>query len=258
MGPGTGRARPRLIHSRLTQPAVVALLLHGGSEESTAPVRASGPAAWVLVPLARRLERWSRGRVASYRLINAVRGWNEPVRSPVADAQWALTRVRQAHPGVPVVVIGHSMGGRTALQVVADRDTPAPGRSAPTDGPDTAPAPVDAPVTGAASVYPLPDDPAADVVGVVALAPWLADAFTGRSLARAPLYVVHGRQDTVTDPDASRALVREVVAAGGRATWQGVVGWHSLQWRASRWQRPVVEFVERVALAAAGDDPVEP
>ncbi|MFT4261972.1 MAG: alpha/beta hydrolase, partial [Nocardioides sp.] len=45
-----------------------------------------------------------------------VRGWNvgvEALPSPVPDARWALDRIR-AELGVPVALLGHSMGGRTA------------------------------------------------------------------------------------------------------------------------------------------------
>jgi dienelactone hydrolase len=111
----------------------VVLVLHGGQERSEDPVlrRQASFLRMVLVSIAVR-----RRDVAVCLLRYQVRGWNarpgqDP--APVRDARWALEQLRTAHPGVPVVLVGHSMGGRTANYVS--------------------------------------DEP--DVAGVVALAPWL-------------------------------------------------------------------------------------
>ncbi len=48
------------------------------------------------------------------------RGWNGSAASPVADARAALDAVRRTHGQVPVVLLGHSMGARTAVRVAAD------------------------------------------------------------------------------------------------------------------------------------------
>ena len=55
--------------------------------------------------------------VAVWLLCYRYRGWNRPDLDPVADARWALAEIRRAHPGVPVALVGHSMGGRVALRV---------------------------------------------------------------------------------------------------------------------------------------------
>ena len=55
--------------------------------------------------------------VAVWRLHYRFRGWNAPEASPVADARWALEEVQRRHGGVPVVLLGHSMGGRVAVNV---------------------------------------------------------------------------------------------------------------------------------------------
>jgi pimeloyl-ACP methyl ester carboxylesterase len=41
--------------------------------------------------------------------------------SPAQDAHWALEEVRRVHGDVPVVLLGHSMGGRAAVHVLGDR-----------------------------------------------------------------------------------------------------------------------------------------
>ena len=49
-------------------------------------------------------------------------GWNGARQDPVQDARWALDRIRHELPGVPVVVVGHSMGGRVALALSGEPD----------------------------------------------------------------------------------------------------------------------------------------
>lgn len=100
----------------------VVLVLHGGQERSEDPVqwRQASYLRMVLVSMAVR-----RRDVAVWLLRYQVRGWNarpgqEP--APVRDARWALEQVRTAHPGVPVVLVGHSMGGRTANYVADEPD----------------------------------------------------------------------------------------------------------------------------------------
>src|SRR6476660_972596 len=59
--------------------------------------------------------------MAVARLRFRVRGWNADAM-PVEDARWALDQVRTAYPGVPVALVGHSLGGRVALSVGDDPD----------------------------------------------------------------------------------------------------------------------------------------
>ena len=54
------------------------------------------------------------------RLKNRVRGWNGSRQDPVHDARWALDRIRRVLPGCPVVLVGHSMGGRVALHLSSE------------------------------------------------------------------------------------------------------------------------------------------
>ena len=44
-----------------------------------------------------------------------VRGWNGAQRSPVADVEQALDELAARFPGVPIALVGHSMGGRAAM-----------------------------------------------------------------------------------------------------------------------------------------------
>lgn len=147
----------------------VALVLHGGRSHSFEPVQARhlGPAR--MVPFARHLHRAGRKLgLEVWVLRNRVRGWNGEEMSPLKDARWALAKIREEHPGVPVYLLGHSMGGLTALCVA--------------------------------------DEPQVDAV--VALAPWLNDATPATPVAGRKVLIVHGDQDRWTSPTASLRFAR--------------------------------------------------
>ena len=106
---------------RPAQAGAVALVLHGGAVDSRELNHPWSPNVARLVPFARALRRVP-GPLAVARLRFRYRGWNGLEASPVEDARWALAQVRAAYPGVPVGLVGHSMGGRTALTVSDDDD----------------------------------------------------------------------------------------------------------------------------------------
>ncbi len=106
-------------------PEAVVVILHGGTERSRVPVAWWRMTVLRMVPFATAIERRAGDRVAVLRLKNRVQGWNEPVKDAVVDARWALDRVRRALPGVPIALVGHSMGGRVALHLAADPDVAA-------------------------------------------------------------------------------------------------------------------------------------
>jgi pimeloyl-ACP methyl ester carboxylesterase len=148
------------------------LMLHGGKADDLTPVD-DGSASW-------RRSRWmmdhvhgrmNRAGVGVWLLRYSVRGWNARVASPpspVPDARWALDEVRRELGDVPVVLLGHSMGGRTAVAVADDRS----------------------------------------VVGVVGLAPWLPADEPNAGLAGKALAAAHGRSDKITSLRQTRAFCR--------------------------------------------------
>lgn len=179
----------------------VVLMLHGGQQSSTAPVLARHASWWRMALAARALSRSAGERdVCVWLVRNRLRGWNARPGcrpDPVTDARWAMARVRETYPGVPVVLVGHSMGGRTAC-AVADE---------------------------------------AGVVGVVTLAPWLPAGEPIDAIGtRTPLLVKHGTGDRWTSARASREYVERVRARGGSAAWFAVRGaGHFMLSRASIW-----------------------
>jgi len=101
--------------------------------------------------------------VATWLLRYCVAGWNDPVApSPVPDARWALAQMDG-----PVVLLGHSMGARTAIRVA--------------------------------------DDP--NVLGVVALAPWFPPGEPVAALRGKHLVAGHGSADRITSFRATSEYV---------------------------------------------------
>lgn len=110
--------QPRLTRSGpATGARAVVLVLPGGSTESHAPARRG--LAWMrMIPFARAARAPG---VAVWMLLYRYRGWNR-AEDPVTDARWALAEARRLHPGAPVVLVGHSVGGRVALRLAAEPD----------------------------------------------------------------------------------------------------------------------------------------
>lgn len=147
----------------------VALVLHGGRSESYESVRARHLSPARMLPFARALRTKGGPRgLAVWTLRNRYRGWNGKDMSPVQDARWALSHIARDHPGVPVYLLGHSMGGLTALCVA--------------------------------------DDP--QVEAVVALAPWLNHETPMDRVAGRRILIVHGTADRWTSPVDSLAYAR--------------------------------------------------
>ncbi|MEO6884989.1 MAG: alpha/beta fold hydrolase [Jatrophihabitantaceae bacterium] len=158
-------SQPTLHISRPDGDAVAAVLvLHGGREVSTAQVRAGNLAAARMLPFARSLRRHgSRHGLVVARLRYAVRGWNGDDRSPVADARWALAQLADEFGAVPVALVGHSMGGRTALHIAGNPN----------------------------------------VRSLVGLAPWIEKDDPVGTVTDRRVLLVHGDQDRVTNPTAT-------------------------------------------------------
>lgn len=96
-------------------PDGVVLVLHGGAARpGRTEVSPTQLSVVRMVPIARRIARAGRRRLTVVRVLNTRRGWQEG-GTPVDDVDRALAHLRERHPGVPVALVGHSLGGRAAL-----------------------------------------------------------------------------------------------------------------------------------------------
>ena len=100
----------------------IALFCHGGTAASEQPPR---DYALSLIRM-RAVEQFVRGTtsdrgVATFLLRYRVAGWNGSAADAFADVRWALEKLRAEYGAdVPVVLVGHSMGGRAALRAGGD------------------------------------------------------------------------------------------------------------------------------------------
>jgi alpha-beta hydrolase superfamily lysophospholipase len=206
---GSDRATATVVASVDVKPpdgetAAVVIVLSGGKADSFDLADARKLTAVRMRPFAAVLHRRGRRRgITVWTLRYRYRGWNGDERSPVADVQWALDEVRRRHGDLPVVLVGHSMGGRAALAIGGD---------------------------------PL-------VCGVCALAPWTLPADPFDQLAGRDVLIVHGTRDFVTSPRGSRAYARHAAAAGARVGYIALPGeTHAMLFRWRTWHRLAAGF----------------
>ncbi|MFC4909178.1 alpha/beta hydrolase [Actinomadura gamaensis] len=197
--------RPRLRPRGPARPAALALVLHGGREVSREPATARQTAALRMVPFAMHLLSAGRRRgLAVWSLGYRYRGWNGAEASPVTDARWALDEIRKAHPNVPIVLVGHSMGARTSLRVA--------------------------------------DDP--QVAGVAALAPWVPRDEPVAQLAGRRVLIMHGTEDGTTPYRASVRYAERAREAAASLDFVPVAGeGHAMLRRPGLWHRRTTAFV---------------
>jgi len=105
-------------HDGVAAPSSVVLVLHGGRERSGAVVTRRSLSWQRGLAIARTLGRRLQGEAVGVRPLRYdTAGWNGDGGERIADARWALDLVRREAGDVPVVLVGHSMGGRTACRV---------------------------------------------------------------------------------------------------------------------------------------------
>ncbi|HZC70959.1 MAG TPA: hypothetical protein VE442_09710 [Jatrophihabitans sp.] len=183
----------------------VALVLHGGREVGTTPVRARQLAVLRMAPFATALRRAGRDQaLAVARLRYVVRGWNGAARSPVGDVEWALGRLAERFAHAPIALIGHSMGGRAAVYAAGHES----------------------------------------VRAVVGLAPWLERDDPSAQLAGRHVLFAHGQRDRVTSPKATAAWLRQADGRAASASFVAVKGeGHAMLRRAPLWHALTARYV---------------
>ena len=101
----------------------VALFCHGGTATSAARRLATRRCPWCgCAPSSGSSARPPADRGLTTQLLRyRVAGWNGDAADAFVDVRWAMERIREEHgTEVPIVLVGHSMGGRAALRAGGD------------------------------------------------------------------------------------------------------------------------------------------
>jgi len=182
----------------------VALVLPGGRADSFEPTAARHLSGVRMRPFAASLQRnGARHGLEVWSLRYRVRGWNGELASPLADVMSAIEQVRSRHGDVPVVLVGHSMGGRVAMRLAGDDS----------------------------------------VVAAVGLAPWLPDGEPVEQLAGRRVLLVHGDRDGVTSPRATKRFAERASTTASHLDLVIVRGErHAMVLRSRIWHRLATAF----------------
>ncbi|MCK5892336.1 MAG: alpha/beta fold hydrolase [Aeromicrobium sp.] len=201
---------PRLIPvAEPANPEATVLVLHGGaSREDDPAVSPTQLSVLRMVPIAKRVGRSGRRRLAVYRLLNSTRGWDTR-HTPVDDVDWAITQLQERMPaGLPIGLVGHSLGGRAAL-LAGDR---------------------------------------ADVRSVVALNPWVYPTDGDLDLSGRRVLIAHGTDDRVAIPAKSEAAAQNVARTADLSYVRVAGGKHAMLRRGRTFERLAAEFTASCLL----------
>jgi len=186
------------------RPRAAVLVLHGGQVRSE---RAAGPrqlAALRMGPVLRAIEGAVPDDVLIGQVRYRVRGWNGDRADPVRDTLQALDEVSERYGDVPVVLVGHSMGGRAALRAAGH----------------------------------------ASVRAVVGLAPWWPAGDPVEQTAGRQVVALHGDRDRITSAEETAEVVRRAEAVAARASLVIVAGGeHAMLRRYGTWHRTTAAVV---------------
>lgn len=186
-------------------PTALLVVLHGGRANGYGRAHGLRLTYRRMVPVARMMAGAGRDAgLAVWLLRYRYRGWNGADMDALRDTEWALEEAARRHPGVPVVLLGHSMGGRAALHAAGH----------------------------------------APVRAVCALAPWLDGSDPVNQLAGRSVLIAHGDQERWTDPAESYRYAVRAKQVTERVCRFDVVGdGHAMLRRARDWNRLVRRFV---------------
>jgi len=182
------------------------IVTHGGTSVSTRPTSAWQGSALRMIPVGRAIRRSLEGTGAVvWRPRFTVRGWNGAAASPAADLTLMLDEAKAALGPVPVVLVGHSMGGRAVLR---------------------------------AAGHPL-------VTAVAGLGPWLPDGEPVSQLAGRRVLLVHGRGDRITSTADTWAYAGRAAEVTTVATVEIAGTEHAMLRRARLWHQLTAAFARQ-------------
>lgn len=183
----------------------IALFCHGGTATSVEPPREFALSLVRMRAIEQSVRRNGGHRGLATALIRyRVAGWNGPAADAFADVRWAIGQLRAEHgPEVPIVLVGHSMGGRAALRAGGDEQ----------------------------------------VAAVCALAPWTPPGEPVDQLRGTVVTILHGRGDRWVPARLSADFALRARAAGVQVARFTTAGGHSMLRGAERWHRFVLDTV---------------
>ncbi|MFZ2243009.1 MAG: alpha/beta fold hydrolase [Gordonia amarae] len=189
-----------------SSPALAVLVLPGGTDFSYRPFSPLQAPALRMYPFSASIRARYGSAVAVKDVRYRVYGWNGEQNSPMPYAKKALDDITARHPGIPVALIGHSMGGRVAAQLAAHRS----------------------------------------VSSLLALAPWWQFADWRHIHDDVRVVAMHGTADTRTYARRTEKGIGELVARGVDATYVPVPGGgHPMLDQVLTWQGEALRFVGR-------------
>ncbi|GLU48184.1 alpha/beta hydrolase [Nocardiopsis ansamitocini] len=185
----------------------VVLLLHGGEVVDDSATGTWDASVLRMLPFGWALRNWGAARgLAVWRVRFRVRGWNGRRADPTHDVAVVMEEVRRLHGDVPVILMGHSMGGRAALLRAGD-----PG-----------------------------------VRGVLGLAPWIEPGDPVEGVRGRHLLIAHAAGDVHTSARESRRFVERARGPAASADFVGVALDAHPMLRVRRWNEVAVAFAAGV------------
>jgi predicted esterase len=182
----------------------VALFCHGGTVASVEPPRERALSLVRMRAVEQFVSTAGAGRGLTTGLLRyRVAGWNGMAADAFADVRWSLDRIRAEHGDVPIVLVGHSMGGRAALRAGGEPQ----------------------------------------VSAVCALAPWTPPGEPVGHLRGVTVAILHGRGDRWVPAALSAEFAQRAQRAGAHVARFTVAGGHSMVRRAHLWHTFVRDVV---------------
>jgi pimeloyl-ACP methyl ester carboxylesterase len=187
------------------QTRAVALFCHGGTVANLEPPRERALSLVRMRAIEQFVADTAGGSGVTTSLLRyRVAGWNGAAADAWADVRWSLDRIRAEHGrDVPIVLVGHSMGGRAVLRAGGEDQ----------------------------------------VAAVCALAPWTPPDEPVEHLRDRTVVIVHGRGDRWVPAALSEQFAGRAQQAGARVARFTVAGGHSMLRRANLWHTFVRDVV---------------
>jgi len=199
--PDAGRPDPR--SPALEQRAAtgetrgIALFCHGGTATSVEPPRDRALSLVRMRAFEQFVHRTTGDQGIGTALVRyRVAGWNGEAADAFSDVRWAIDQLREQHgTDVPIVLVGHSMGGRAALRAGGEPS----------------------------------------VTAVCALAPWTPPGEPVMHLRDQTVAILHGRGDRWVPARLSAEFAVRARRARARVARFEIEGGHTMVRKAHRW-----------------------